>query len=98
MDRVHSLQLATLIIILIGLVVWVRWAWRNRRQWLYAVPPFTWLLHAAIFYSAVMIRDFYGLALVNEFTLWSAVLRMHAAFLLAGIGLVMLFERLVPRS
>lgn len=75
--------------------VWLLWAKRHKRHWPYAVPPITWALHVIIFYSVVIWGG-------NELTvdrlqlmrIWSSAVRLHAIFLVVGIGVVMLVEKI----
>jgi len=92
----HAPQVITLAVALAGLVVWTVWVRKNRAHWLYAVPPMTWLLHVAIFYMAVFVHAA-GHALPVDYVLWSAAIRLQAAFSLAGIGVVMYRERIVVK-
>ncbi len=77
----------------ISLVVWAVWILRHRSQALYAVPPITWSLNVALFYATLPLQTDPMMHLI-----WSDVLRLHVAFLLFGVGLVMLLERFVVRG
>ena len=86
-----------LFVSLSGLLVWFLWIRRHPDQWGYAVPPLTWLLHVSAFYLVLLSRVWWGddISLVNNFEMWSIIVKLHAAFLTAGIGLVMYFERII---
>lgn len=52
--------------------------------WPYFLPPLTWLFHVAIFYVAVILNRTHALTIDTEFGLWSAVIHLHAVFLIVG--------------
>jgi hypothetical protein len=95
--RIHAPQAASLLLAVISLITWSAWALENRRQWPYAIPPITWVLHALIFYLGVFARDYLGWLPGVDFKAWSAVLRLHAMFLVLGCGLVFLLGKIVIR-
>lgn len=94
----HIPQAVTLFVAIAGIGFWIQWARQHRDKWLYAVPPLTWLLHVAIFYSAVFGRDLGVLPFAPIFTEWSVILRLHSVILVAGIGIVLYLERLAIRT
>jgi len=94
--RLETLQIITLLLSIIGLGIWSYWAIKHKTIWGYAVPAITWLFHVVIFYSSLLLlenpRD------IAFFQSWSSVLRLHAMFLVIGIGALMVYERMVVKE
>lgn len=82
-------QLAAVIIAALGIVAWVWFAVRNRRQWMYSVPPASWLAHVLVFYVAVWLID--GQA--QMLNAWSTIVRLHGVILATGAAVVLLITR-----
>ena len=78
----------------VGILIWLLWIRKHPDQWLYAIPPLTWLAHVSGFYFVLLSRLWWGDALAVNFEMWSVIVKLHAAFLTAGIGFVMLLERI----
>jgi len=93
--QLEAQQVATLVLSIAGFGIWSLWAIKHRDTWGYAVPPLTWLFHVMLFYSTLLL--FGDLQDIGFFKLWSSTLRLHAMFLIIGLGLVMLLERIVVR-
>lgn len=90
LDRLF-VQSIVLGVALSGIVIWIYWGWMNRKRWLYAVAPITWLLHVAIFYTAVLIQEppFFS----DVYATWSSVIRLHGVILAAGAGIILLVQK-----
>lgn len=71
---------------------------RHPDEWAYTIPPLSWLAHVLIFYAFVFAKDFLGLAIGLDFMLWSAVLRLQAAFLILGVMTMLAYEHLIFRG
>lgn len=75
-------QMLSLALSIFGILTWGRWALKNRKYWLYAVPPITWMVHAALFYLAFMTCKLPDAGFFNN---WSTVLRLHAVILVVSV-------------
>ena len=98
MTPIEELQVVNACIAFIGLLIWVIWAAKNKAGRLYAIAPITWLLHSMVFYTLIFLRNFADMTFAINFTSWSSVLRLHAVILICGIGLLMVWDKLVLRS
>ena len=80
-----------------GILVWALWIRSHPDKWKYAIPPLSWLAHVSAFYLVLLSRVWWGddVSLVINFEMWSVIVKLHAAFLTTGIGLVMLYERII---
>lgn len=85
-------QAVSLVLALAGSAFYIIWALRHPRYSGYAVAPVSWLLHGAIFYACVFLRDFGGFFSGWDFTFWSSVVRLQGYALAAGIGAAMMLE------
>lgn len=88
-----GLQVFTFTLALAGVIIWLRWALANRRDWLYAVAPVSWLLHVVIFYAALFLFRDGTRETALLFNGWSSAVRLHAVFLMAGGGLIIAVDR-----
>jgi len=86
-----------LLVSLAGLLVWFSWIRSHPDKWGYSVPPLSWLAHVSAFYLVLLSRVWWGddVSLMINFEMWSVIVKLHAAFLITGIGLVMLYERII---
>lgn len=95
---INTQQVIQLIVILIAIVT-VGFSWSYVRSHpekaAYSVPPVSWLIHLIIFYAFVFLKDFFGQFTEIDFTLWSSIIRLQAAFLILGIMVMLRFERLI---
>lgn len=99
-----SIQALVLLVALVTIGVTAGY-WRSHRsQWPYTIPPMTWLVHLVIFYGLIFAR-FYGVpASVADFarnldyTFWSAVIRLQAAFLILGVMTMLAYDKLIFRT
>lgn len=77
-------QAVTLIISIIGVVLWLRW---GRGRIAYAVSPLAFLIHRAIFYVVIIIDPH----LSNDFVvMWSSAISLHSVIVIASAALLML--------
>ena len=90
-----NLNIFTAIISLVGVGIWTYWMANNRGVWRYGLPPLSWLVNSFLYYAALVI-DRLGVVDLSATTivLWSVFVWAYAAFLLCGIGVVVLMERL----
>jgi len=79
----------------IGILIWILWIRKYPDKWGYAIPPLTWLLHVSLFYMVLLSRVWWGDVLAINYEMWSVIVKLHAAFLTAGIGLVMYYEHII---
>ena len=94
----QGLQVGVIVVSLFSLGMTLRYVRTFPRQWPYAVPPVTWLTHVLIFYGCLFYRDFGGHQSGLDFTLWSAVIRLQAAFLIGGVMTMLAYEKLLFRT
>ena len=73
-----------------GMLLWLAWASSNRRQWLYAAPPLSYLIHVVVYFTARLAVSHEPLEL---FQVWSTILTAHAVGIAIGICMVWLRER-----
>lgn len=81
MDTVETIRLVNLAIRLVtlGLCI-VSWSRRPRSR-LWIIPPLSWAVHEALYYSALLT----GLALSPTLqNIWSCALGLHEGFLMIG--------------
>ena len=78
-----------------GILVWALWIRSHPDRWRYAIPPLSWLVHVSAFYLVLLSRVWWGDVLAINYEMWSVIVKLHAAFLTAGIGLVMYYERII---
>jgi hypothetical protein len=88
-DRLEAFHWLLLIMAITGGVIFVIWAMRSR-QWWFAIAPLSWLLHVAVFYTALLIFPHWFANLPTTFNWWSSVVRLHSMFLLWGAGIALL--------
>jgi len=94
MTTQQALQALVLAVTLLALgATWV-FVRRHPDEWAYAVPPAAWLLHLIIFYGCIFWRDFANGPHL-DFTFWSTVVRLQAAFLILGGMLLLACEQLI---
>lgn len=77
-------QAVTLVISLIGIVLWLRW---GRGRIAYAVSPIAFLIHRVIFYIVIIINPHLNNDLV---VMWSSALSLHAVIVIASAAVMML--------
>lgn len=83
-----EIQWFTGLVILIGLVLEVLWAKRNKSCSLLAVPWIILYIHTIIFYVALLVHP--GTEIYqgeNDFALWSSILRAHSYITIVGYAL-----------
>ena len=84
MTAEHLIQLFVVIVVAIALYQLISFTHIRRELFVFTWPVMTWLIHVLIFYAFVGLRDIGIFTIVEEFTIWSAILRFHAAFLILG--------------
>jgi hypothetical protein len=57
----------------------------------------TWLVHVLAFYAFVFARDL-GVPFRIDFTFWSVLIRLQAAFLILGVMVMLTSEKLLFRT
>lgn len=99
MSNQQALQLCVFVVVLAALCATVVFMRRKPEQWAYAIPPLSWMLHVQVFYGLVFGRDFGWYVVPGlDFTLWSAIIRLQAAFLILGVMAMLAYERLIFRT
>lgn len=81
-----TLQLITFAVYIASFACVVVAVLRNHKRRLFLVAPAVWSIHGIVYYMAVVIYPFVdSIPNANEFfTIWSAVLRLHAAGTVLG--------------
>ncbi|HLE03994.1 MAG TPA: hypothetical protein VI729_05185 [Anaerolineales bacterium] len=97
MTTQQALQIAVVVVVLAALTFSLLYVRRSPAQWPYAIPPVTWLLHILVFYAFVFARDL-GVPLRIDFTFWSVLIRLQAAFLILGVMIMLAYEKLLFRT
>lgn len=95
---INTQQVIQLIVMLIAIAtILITWSYvrSHPKNASYSVPPVSWLLHLIIFYGFVFAKDFLGLFSEIDFTLWSSIIRLQAAFLILGIMVMLRFDHLL---
>lgn len=78
-----------------GVVMLLRYLQKHWTAWPYVLPPLSWLVHVAIFYAAVILNRTQMLSIEIEFGFWSAVVHLHAVFLIAGGAWLIMSNRMM---
>lgn len=95
-----AIQLLVLVVVLIAMGMTVRYWMVHRAQWPYTIPPLSWLVHLVIFYGLFFARYYgvpsgiAGFTTGLDFTFWSAIIRLQAAFLILGVMTMLAYDRL----
>jgi hypothetical protein len=97
MTTQQALQVAVMIVALAALAFSLLYVRRIPAQWPYAIPPVTWLVHVLAFYAFVFALDL-GIPLRIDFTFWSLLIRLQAAFLILGVMVMLTSEKLLFRT
>jgi len=71
--------------------VWYLWARRNPKIAGYAVAPFLWALHRAVFYTVYFLLP--SPKPVNLLNLWTAAINLQGMITVFLVGLVLLLEK-----
>ena len=95
MTTQQALQVAVVAVAIDALAMTYRYVLRKPVEWPYAIPPVTWLLHVLAFYSVLFARDFLGFLVSIDFTFWSVLIRLQAAFLIFGVMAMLAYEKLL---
>ena len=94
MTTLQALQLITFVVILAGVIMTLHFVKTHRDQWPYALAPLSWLLHVSVFYIMLLLCRYMSLSIIEiDFTLWSAIVRMQAAFLILGLFVLAYMNR-----
>ena len=80
-------QAVTLIISVIGIILWIRW---GRGRIAYAISPVAFLVHRAIFYVVIIIDPHLNNDLV---VMWSSAISLHSVIVIASAAAMMIAIR-----
>ena len=94
----EPVQIAVVVFVILGVIATVKFVKDHKDLWAYIIPPLTWLAHILIFYACVFLREHIGLLTGIDYTLWSAIIRLQAAILIAGVMGMLAYERLIFRT
>lgn len=71
-------QIVTAIAAVAGIVLWIRFGVRHKRQNYLIVAPLVLLVHTVVYYLAIVVIGLNPKVII--FSNWSAVLRLHEMF------------------
>lgn len=89
------IQLPTIVITIVALVALFKFYKSHKDLWAYLVPPVFWLIQVLVFYFCVLLRNHIGLFGEVDYVSWSAILRLCAAVLIAGVSVMLAYEHLI---
>lgn len=81
----HIMGVLILLFSLLGLIVWIWYAVKNKHRWEAAVAPASYLLNSLIFQVVFLTHIITDIHTLN---LWSGIVRLHSIFLFIGLGLL----------
>lgn len=80
-----EIQWFTFIVVILGLILETRWAFKNRESALMAIPWILLLTHYTLFYTSLIIDPSYDIPV--RFSVWSSILRGHEIITVVGYSL-----------
>lgn len=95
---IETIQIGTIIIVAVAMFALWRFYKTHQSQWAYTIPPFSWLILIELFYGAVLLRNHFSWFMRVDYVFWSAILRLYVAVLIAGVAIMLAYERLIFRK
>lgn len=84
---IDAIHLPIEIACLTGIGLWIMWAFMNKKRWLYAILPLTYLIHTFLFMEISEMN----LLTKYEYNVWTDAVRLHGllVLILACVGMIL---------